>query len=146
VNRIHIQSGDPSVEFSVAGAERSDDQFFEALRAADLNTLDALLAHDFVLVDVFAGATIDRHGVIGSVGTGQLVFDSIETGERVARRYGDVVVIVGRTSMTGSFEGGPFEVASRYTHVLRRGDADVWHLVSAQGTRIEEPRPQTRVR
>jgi ketosteroid isomerase-like protein len=133
--------GHPSVAHSVSVALRAEDQFFDALCAADLDTLDALLADDFVLVDVFAGATADRHEVIGSVGTRLLVFDSIDVVERSARRYHEIAVIVGRTRIVGSFDGSPFEVASRYTHVLRRVVAGMWQLVNAQGTRIADEPP-----
>ena len=131
-----LQRGHPSVQESVSGAERADDQFFEALRAADADALDGRLADDFVLVDVFAGAVADRDAFIASVASGLLAFSDVEVRERTARRYGEVAVIVGSTRMAGSFDDSRFEVASRYTHVLRRTDGGYWQLVNAQGTRI----------
>jgi ketosteroid isomerase-like protein len=135
-------AGHPSVAVSVSGALRADDGFFLALRTSDLPALDRLLDDEFVLVDVFGGATVYRHEFIGSVASGLLRFDEIEVAERATRRFGDTAVVIGRTRMAGSIDGTPFEVASRYTHVLTRVHGGVWRLVSAQGTRIaDQPEP-----
>jgi ketosteroid isomerase-like protein len=126
----------PSSAESVAGVERADDHFFAALLAADVAGLDALLAQDFLLVDVVGGAVIDRAAFVATIGSGLLRFDTIRVVERSTRRYGDTAVVVGRTQMAGSVEGTPFEAASRYTHVLARGADRGWLLINAQGTRI----------
>jgi len=133
-----VARGHPSSSASVAGAERADDRFFAALLAGDAAELDALLADDFVLVDVVGGAVVERDAFIGTIGSGLLSLNTIRAVERRTRRHGDTAIVVGRTQMEGTFEGAPFEAASRYTHVLVRGREREWQLVNAQGTRIAD--------
>lgn len=133
-----VQRGHPSSATSVAGAERADGGFFEALVAGDPDALDRLLDDDFVIVDVFSGSVVGRDVLIGSIGANVLTFTSIEVLERATRRYGDVAVVVGRTRMAVTYDGTELAVASRYTHVLARAAGGVWRLVSAQGTPIVE--------
>jgi ketosteroid isomerase-like protein len=119
-------------------AERAEDQFFDALRASDVERLDQLLAQDFLVVDVISGAVIERAAFIAALRDGLLEFQRVHLIERVTREYGDVAIIVGRTDLSGSFDEASFTAASRYTHVLRRDRDGLWRLVSGQGTRIAE--------
>jgi len=137
-----VARGHPSSAASVLGAERADDRFFAALLAADVAELDALLAEDFLLVDVVGGGVIDRGVFISTIGSGLVRFDAIAVVERSTRRYGDTAVVVGRTQMAGALEGVPFEAASRYTHVFARGADRGWLLINAQGTRIVDQATQ----
>lgn len=112
-----------------------DHQFFSALVARSLESLDELLADDFVLIDVLSGSEISKAALLAAAGSGQIRFEAIQPLEARVRRYGDTAVITGRTRMSGKFEESPFEANSRYTHVYveQRGR---WRLVSAQGTQI----------
>jgi len=112
-----------------------DDRFFAALLAAEVDTLNSLLADDFILVGVFDGGLVNKPALLEVLGSGLLTFVSIEPADRAVRRYGDAAVIVGRTSMKCRFAGSEIRVESRYTHVF----ADLNGrrvLVSAQGTPI----------
>lgn len=137
-----VGRGHPSPAASVAGPERADDRFFAALLAADGAELESLLAADFLLVDVVGGGVVERSAFVATVDSGLLDLNSIRVLERRTRRHGDTAIVVGRTQMAGSFEGAPFEAASRYTHVLVRGPEQQWLLVNAQGTRIADTAPQ----
>jgi ketosteroid isomerase-like protein len=117
-------------------AELAEDQFFDALVAADVERLDGLLAEDFLIVDVMSGGVADRTALIAALGDGLLEFQRVNLVERATRRYGDTAIIVGRTEMAGSFQGASFTTASRYTHVLVHDRDGGWRLASAQGTSI----------
>ena len=119
-------------------AERAEDQFFDALRRGDAEQAAELLDEQFAIVDVISGAVADRSAFVAALHDGALEFERVELVERAARRYGDTAVIVGRTQMSGAFAGAPFDVASRYTHVLILGGDGHWRLVTAQGTRIAD--------
>jgi ketosteroid isomerase-like protein len=121
----------------------TDEAFFSALERGDARALEQVLSHDFTIVDILRGGVTDRVALIRSVASGELRFQRIELRERRVRRYGDTAVIVGRTAMTGSFLGQPFEASSRYTHVFVGKDDLGWRLVSAQGTRIDDGPPPT---
>lgn len=116
--------------------ELTDDAFFDALLAADSRRLDELLAADFVIVDVMSGNAVDRAAFVAAVAGRVVTFAGIDVGERITRRYADAAIVVGRTSMRGTFADTAFSVESRYTHVFVCAGGDRWLLASAQGTPI----------
>jgi ketosteroid isomerase-like protein len=110
-------------------------EFFAALIAGDAGALDAVLADDFILIDVMSGGENTKAAMLAAVEAGQITFGAIEAADPRVRLYGTTAIITGRTRMTGALAGMPFTVASRYTHVLVQ-DGGRWRLVSAQGTPI----------
>jgi ketosteroid isomerase-like protein len=124
---------------AMPGAAHAEDQFFDALAAGDAARVERLLEEGFLIVDVLSGGVSDKATLVAALRTRLLRIERLRVVERVARRYGDTAVIVGRTQMEGSFDAGAFTVASRYTHVLVRQPDRRWLLASAQGTRIVEP-------
>jgi ketosteroid isomerase-like protein len=113
----------------------ADQQFFDALLAADTTTLDELLADDFLLIDVVRGAEITKNTLLAGVALNMVHFDSIAAHDQQVRYYGDTAIVTGWTEMRMSFEQQSMEVRSRYTHVFFRRE-DQWRLVNAQGTQI----------
>jgi len=114
-------------------AERA---FFAALLAGSEADLKAILADDFVLVDVMSGSEISKLELLTVVGMGQLRFTKIDVHESRVRRYPPGTAVVnGRTEMAGWFGESAFSAHSRYTHVYVRMDGR-WRLVAAQGTPI----------
>jgi len=115
-------------------AERS---FFAALLAAQVDSLDQILADDFVMIEVMGGAEVTKPVFLEVLQSGQLKFDSIEARDSRVRLYQTTAVITGRTQMSGQSGGAPFSAASRYTHVYVKQQGD-WRMVSAQGTPIAD--------
>jgi ketosteroid isomerase-like protein len=116
----------------------TDRDFFAALVAASVESLDRILADDFMLIDVMSGSQVPRATLLDLVGSKSLVFEAIEPIETHARVYETSAVVTGRTQMRGRFGGAPFSAASRYTHVFV-WQRDRWRLVAAQGTQIMPP-------
>jgi ketosteroid isomerase-like protein len=115
----------------------AENAFFTGLLQADAKALEAVLADDFLLIDVMQGAEVARSALLALVESGQLRFLTLEHLDSHVRRYGTVAVVTGRTQMRGQFGAQGFTVHSRYTHVYverQRG----WQLVAAQGTQISE--------
>ena len=112
-----------------------DRQFFTSLIQADFQTLDRLLARDFMLIDVMSGSEITKSSLLAVMGSGQVKFEAIEPAENLVRLYQKTAVVTGQTQMKGVLGDTPFSVSSRYTHVYvvqqRR-----WRLAAAQGTPI----------
>ncbi len=116
--------------------EPADQAFFDALTDADAARLDAVLADDFVLVDVIAGSVIDREALVDAVRSGAVVFETIRlVGAPRVRRYASTTIVVGETEMSGRAGEERFAAHSRYTHVFVERDGRL-ALASAQGTRI----------
>ena len=113
----------------------AEDRFFQALLQGDGAGLRALLAPDFLLIDVMTGSEIPGSVLADLVGAGQLRFEMVERLDARVRLYGDTAVVTGQTLMRGRFGDQAFGAHSRYAHVYVRS-AGVWTLVSAPGTPI----------
>jgi len=110
--------------------------FFSALLSGNIDTLDSILADDFLMVDLLAGSEITKPMLLAAVGSSQVKFEAIEPVESKARIYSnDTAVIVGRTEMRFRAGESSFTFSSRYTHVFVLNDGG-WQLASAQGTQI----------
>lgn len=113
----------------------ADRRFFAALLAGDADSLEQLLADDFVIIDVMGGAEHPRDVFIGAVRQAHVKFEAIAPSEVRVRLYPGTALVTGRTEMRGRFGDAPFTTRSRYTHVyiLQQG---AWRLAGAQGTPI----------
>jgi ketosteroid isomerase-like protein len=110
-------------------------EFFGALVQADLETLDRILAEDFLLIDVMSGSEITKAMFLAVLESGQITFDAIEPADVRVRLYPPAAIVTGRTLMRGRFGETPFTLGSRYTHVYVEQQGR-WRLVTAQGTQI----------
>jgi hypothetical protein len=110
--------------------------FFSALLSGNIDSLDSILADDFLMVDVLAGSEITKPMLLAAVGASQVKFEAIDPVESKVRVYStDTAIIVGRTEMRFRAGGQSFTFSSRYTHVFALQDGS-WQLASAQGTQI----------
>jgi ketosteroid isomerase-like protein len=120
----------------------ADQRFFDALTAADHDTLAALLAEDFLIVDIHSGSIGTRAQLLALIRSGELVFPAVQSfpEESIVRTVGEAGIVVGRTRMhfTGP-DDTSFQADSRYTHVYAANGED-WQLLSAQGTQIRVDR------
>ena len=62
-------------------------QFFSALLEAKLESLDQVLADDFLLIDVMSGSEISKPALLGAVGSGQLKCEVVAVVESRVRLY-----------------------------------------------------------
>jgi ketosteroid isomerase-like protein/GNAT superfamily N-acetyltransferase len=117
-----------------------DESFFTALLAADHKLLAAILADDFLIIDVLSGQVTHRDELLGAISSGQLRFAEVTryAEERSARPRASAAVVVGRTRMVMRYQGNEVTAQSRYTHVYAR-DSGRWRLMSAQGTPVRPP-------
>jgi len=108
--------------------------FFEALLAADVVTLEGLLADDFLLVEVMAGQIVPRAGLLEMVGSKELEFLEIKRSfdSLSLRHRSGLAVVVGHSHMTMRHQGAEFATDSRYTHVYVV-EGGLWRMLSAQG-------------
>jgi ketosteroid isomerase-like protein len=122
-----------------AGIAAADEAFFGALLSADVDSLEAVLADDFVIVDVMSGRVTGREEFLAAISSGMLRFAEVTRfpGEQSVRRRDTAGVVVGRTRMVMHFGPDKVTANSRYTHVFVN-DGRSWRLMSAQGTPITE--------
>ena len=113
----------------------AENRFFGALLGFNRAALDAVLAPDFLLIDVMTGSEIPREFLVDAVAARQLVFETIDRSDGRVRQYGNTAIVTGETRMRGRYGEQSFAAHSRYTHVYLKG-ASGWQLVTAQGTPI----------
>ena len=110
--------------------------FFSALLSGNIDSLDSILADDFVMVDLMTGSEFSKAMLLAAVGSSQVKFEAIDPVESKVRIYScDTAVVVGRTEMRFRSGESSFNFSSRYTHVFVLQDGS-WQLASAQGTQI----------
>ena len=110
--------------------------FFSALLSGNIDSLDSILADDFVMVDLMTGSEFSKAMLLAAVGSSQVKFEAIDPVESKVRIYScDTAVVVGRTEMRFRAGESSFSFSSRYTHVFVLQDGS-WQLASAQGTQI----------
>jgi hypothetical protein len=69
-------AGHPSSTACVAGVERGRRPVLRRLARADKAQLVALLADEFLIIDVAGGSLVDRDGFIHAVGSGVVQFSA----------------------------------------------------------------------
>ena len=109
--------------------------FFSALISRNIDSLDSILADDFLMVDLVAGSEFTKPMLLAAVGSCQVKFEAIDPVESKVRVYSTTAIIVGRTEMRFRAGESSFNFSSRYTHVFVLEDGG-WQLASAQGTQI----------
>jgi hypothetical protein len=127
----NIHAGEES---GVLAAER---EFFVRLVDGSAESINQLLADDFMLIDVLSGSLIAKPALLTALKSGQLKFEVIEPTDLRLRLYQGTAVVTGRTKMRWQFGESPFAVHSRYTHVYVQQQGR-WRLAAAQGTQITD--------
>lgn len=110
----------------------------ELIRAeleGDADALDRMIADDFRGIDP-RGAELDKAAVIAGYRRDDFQLETLRVDDVETRRFHDVGLVTGRSSMVGSAGGEPFEEEFRYRDVYVRRDGR-WSLVASQLTPIQ---------
>jgi ketosteroid isomerase-like protein len=100
----------------------------------DLNTYGSLLSGDWTTIDV-SGRVLDRAQVLDELQSGERRLQAASIDELRVRDLGEVAVVTGRTTATGSYRGETVTVVLRFTDVFARRDGE-WKVVASQGTLV----------
>lgn len=111
-------------------------RWIDALLHKDVQTLDGLLADDF-LDNAYNGNAYSKKEILARLSQGGPTFPSLRLEEVQVRVYGGNVGIVTGVNVVKT-DGGPVRV--RFTDVFRNKSC-VWRAVSAQETVIQPPKP-----
>jgi ketosteroid isomerase-like protein len=100
--------------------------------AAEMNEL---FASDYTSVGV-SGQIRSRAEVIEAYSNGRLALSASQTGKMTVRQYGDIAVVVGLVTVSGT-DGGT-DISGRYafTRVYKR-DSGEWRAVTFQATVVK---------
>ena len=113
----------------------AENRFFGALLGFNRAALDAVLAPDFLLIDVMTGSEIPRSFSWMPSRPDSSSSRPSNAPTAGSGGTGDTAIVTGETRMRGRYSEQSFAAHSRYTHVYLKG-ASGWQLVTAQGTPI----------
>jgi ketosteroid isomerase-like protein len=121
-----------------AGLGRAEDRLQDAVRAADVAGLDALL-HDDLLATGPDGRVVTKQEDVAGYAAGTFRVDAFEELERRTRVFGTTGVTLVLARVTGRSGATPFDVRMRYTRTWAH-DGGRWRVVAAH-LNDHEPEP-----
>jgi ketosteroid isomerase-like protein len=109
---------------------------FEAMTRRDLAALDGMLADELTYVHS-SGELETKAGLLATLRSERLAYDSIAPSDVVARVFGGTAVVTGRSRMQVRAAGQVRRFTIRYTDVYVRRDGR-WQTVAWQSTVVPE--------
>jgi len=111
-------------------------EWIDAFMRGDTETLDRILADDFVFTDP-EGKLLTKAQWIADITSGELIFESIHIDDLQVRMYEDAAVANGRVTVKAQSKEGGFNGQYCYTdmYVKRNGQ---WQAVAEQATLVSQ--------
>jgi ketosteroid isomerase-like protein len=95
-----------------------EDRFNDAMVSNNVERVAQCISDDWVLVTPEKGP-IGREAILQAISSGMLTHDSMTKQVVRAKVYGDIAVVTGRGSNTGTFQGAPISADEWVTDVYR---------------------------
>jgi ketosteroid isomerase-like protein len=112
----------------------------QALRKADVATLDKVFADEFIIIRP-NGMAVTKADAVKDVESGKTRFESIEELDSKTHIYGNAAVTTSLEKMTGQVGGNPFDRQMRNTYVCIKRDGR-WLVVLRQMTPVLPPKTE----
>ena len=106
----------------------------QAIVRKDRAAIAANMSEDFRQIDG-DGDISDREQFLRDITDAALTIVPYTVEDLEIRLYGDMALLSGRTRMSGSYQGKPFETQYRYIDIYRRHDGR-WQICSVQISRL----------
>jgi uncharacterized protein (TIGR02246 family) len=107
-------------------------EWIDAFLRGDTETLDRILADDFVFTDP-EGRLLTKAEWIADMTSGELTFESVHIDDLQVRMYGDAAVANGRVTVKALTKEGGYDGQYCYTDMyVKRGGR--WQAVAEQAT------------
>lgn len=100
----------------------------------DLETFNSILASDWTSIDL-AGRVLSKSQVIQELASRERQIEAAIIDDIRVRELGEVAIVTGRTTATGSYQGQRSAVVLRFTDVFAKRDGR-WQVVASQGTQV----------
>ena len=104
-----------------------EDRFNDAMVSNDVHRIAQCISDDWTLVTPEKGP-IAREAILHAIGSGMLTHDSMTKHVVRASVYGDMALVTGRGSNTGTFRGAPISADEWITDVYRFAQGE-WRCV-----------------
>ena len=110
-----------------------NDDWVKALIRADRDTLDRIMADDFIFAYPMEGD--DKAQFIGDVVSGDVRVDHLTRDNTSVRIWGNTAILTGKDSATWSYKGRDFSGHYKVIHIYAQRE-NRWQLVSVQACPI----------
>ena len=107
---------------------------FQAMMRADTHALRPMLADDLIYIHSNA-LKENKQGHLQTIGSGKIVYQSMERENASIRMYGKMAVNCGAIKVKGINSGNPFDLKMLYTAIYKKNRGR-WQLHHWQSTRI----------
>ncbi|HEX7157373.1 MAG TPA: nuclear transport factor 2 family protein [Edaphobacter sp.] len=118
--------------------EALEEKWRQAQLAADITTMDKMLAEDFIGISM-SGQVNTKPQQLERVRSRKLVVTKIELSDMKVKLVGPVAIVTSLADVEGTNEGVSVKGKYRYTRVYRRLPSGGWHITSFEATRIAPP-------
>lgn len=113
-----------------------EDRLIRAWIEHDREAIEALLSDDWAVIDP-GGRLLTKAQVLQEFASRDRDIESGSIDDLRIRTFGEVAVVTGRTTATGTYQGDRTSVKLRFTDVCVRRDGD-WQVVASQATLLNE--------
>jgi ketosteroid isomerase-like protein len=113
---------------------RLEKEFSQAIVRNDAQAVGQFLAAEWTVLDP-DGGIIDRARFLGSIESGTLTHEMMESEDTRVHLYGDTAIVTALTTTKGKFSGQPFTTQERATDIFVKQDGQ-WQCVLSQLTRF----------
>lgn len=120
----------------IATLKGKSDRWDQAIIRKDLKAIGDNMAEDFRHIGM-SGELSDRAVFLKEIVSPDLVINPYTVEDFDIRVYGECALLCGRTKMTGTYKGKPFESHYRYIDVYKRVGGE-WKVCSVQTTGMPE--------
>jgi ketosteroid isomerase-like protein len=120
----------------IAHLKQLSDKWDQVIVAKDAAAIAGNMAEDFRIIDR-RGNIEGKQQFVDGILDPKLTINPYTVEDFEVRLYGDTALLSGRSHMTGTYEGKPFESNYRYIDIYVR-KAGVWKIVSVQITALPQ--------
>jgi ketosteroid isomerase-like protein len=114
-----------------------DTEYQVAVERNDAETIDRILADDFILVGGL-GRTYAKHDLLEEARSGRVVYEFQRDTEQTVRVWGDTAVITALLAAKGTDDGEPFDYKLWFSDTYVR-TAGGWRYVFGQASTRQTP-------
>ncbi len=129
-----IAQGPKDTPALISTLKAQADRWDQAIVAKDRQAIAANMADDFRQIDG-VGNIETKASFIDDLMSADLTIDPYTVEDFEVRLFGDVALLSGRTTMTGSYRGKPFSTHYRYIDIYVRRSGE-WKIVSVQISKL----------
>jgi ketosteroid isomerase-like protein len=130
-------SSQSSVAETEASIARLDTEYQAAVERNDAETMDRVLADDFVLVTGL-GKTYSKQDLLDEARSGRVVYELQRDTEQKVRIWGDTAVITALLRAKGTDDGEPFDYKLWFSDTYVR-TSEGWKYVFGQASTRQAP-------